>query len=337
MYFLLAPYVRKLRRLERRIDNIGNQSNDADCPVINFRIYGYAAGFSNPQQQPHEFHEQPHEFDQARSRPLPDPRARSRTSPRLLLSYCPKEQTLLSPRGIDTGEAEDRFPNYNRQHQEHKNSNINTRKHSRTEFATVQKMQAVDQLSGNVAHGVGQHLAFERQQMERPRILNINDVLVELSYLLRRLIGENIELKVVHGHDLALAKVDQGQLEQVIINLTVNARDAMPDGGTLTFRTANITQGGAVRRGDEIMPQGEYVLIEVRDTGVGIPKENLARIFEPFFSTKEVGSDTGAGLPTVYGIVKQTGGFIFVDSTPGGGAVFQIYLPLAARVSLVLR
>src|SRR5437773_10776801 len=101
----------------------------------------------------------------------------------------------------------------------------------------------------------------------------------------------------------------------------------MAGGGTLTIRTVNATQASPLRRGHEVMPAGNYVLIEVADTGVGIPKENLARIFEPFFSTKEVGSGTGLGLSTVYGIVKQTGGFIFVDSAPGRGAVFQIYLP----------
>jgi two-component system, cell cycle sensor histidine kinase and response regulator CckA len=170
-------------------------------------------------------------------------------------------------------------------------------------------------------------LAFSRQQTLQPRIIDITDVLIELSHLLRRLIGENIELKMVHGRDLGLAKVDQGQLEQVIINLAVNARDAMVEGGTLTIRTSNITQDNPVRRGHEVMPVGSYVLIEVADTGVGIPKTNLERIFEPFFSTKEIGSGTGLGLSTVYGIVKQTGGFIFVDSTPGRGAVFQIYLP----------
>src|SRR5438034_1003881 len=159
------------------------------------------------------------------------------------------------------------------------------------------------------------------------RVLEITDVLVDLSHLLRRLIGENIELKVVHGRDLGRAKVDQGQLEQVIINLAVNARDAMPGGGRLTIRTANICQERAERRGHEMMPAGEYVLIEVADTGTGIPHGNLERIFEPFFSTKEVGSGTGLGLSTVYGIVKQTGGFIFVNSEPGRGAVFQIYLP----------
>jgi two-component system cell cycle sensor histidine kinase/response regulator CckA len=141
------------------------------------------------------------------------------------------------------------------------------------------------------------------------------------------LIGENIELKVVHGRDLSPVKVDQGQLEQVIINLAVNARDAMFGGGALTIRTANVRSVQAQRRGHELMPAGDYVLVEVADTGVGIPDSNLARIFDPFFSTKELGSGTGLGLSTVYGIVKQTGGFVFVDSYPGRGAAFEIYLP----------
>jgi two-component system cell cycle sensor histidine kinase/response regulator CckA len=185
----------------------------------------------------------------------------------------------------------------------------------------------VKQNANRAANLVRQLLAFSRQQTLQPRIIDITDVLVELSHLLRRLIGESIELKVVHGRDLGLAKVDQGQLEQVIINLAVNARDAMQEGGTLTIRTANAVQASPMRRGHEAMPTGNYVLIEVADTGVGIAKENLERIFEPFFSTKEVGSGTGLGLSTVYGIVKQTGGFIFVDSTSGRGATFQIYLP----------
>jgi two-component system cell cycle sensor histidine kinase/response regulator CckA len=191
-------------------------------------------------------------------------------------------------------------------------------------FADIMQIK---QNANRAANLVRQLLAFSRQQTLQPKILNITDVLQELSHLLRRLIGENIELKVIHGRDLGLAKVDQGQLEQVIINLAVNARDAMAGGGTLTIRTGNVTQAGAMRHGHEVMPAGNYVLIEVSDTGVGIPKENLVRIFEPFFSTKEVGSGTGLGLSTVYGIVKQTGGFIFVDSAPGRGAVFQIYLP----------
>jgi two-component system cell cycle sensor histidine kinase/response regulator CckA len=191
-------------------------------------------------------------------------------------------------------------------------------------FADIMQIK---QNANRAANLVRQLLAFSRQQTLQPRVLDITDVLVELSHLLRRLIGENIELKVVHGRDLGLAKVDQGQLEQVIINLAVNARDAMPGGGTLTVRTANHNQAAAMRRGAETLPAGEYVVIEAGDTGIGIPRENLERIFEPFFSTKEIGSGTGLGLSTVYGIVKQTGGFIFVDSQKGKGATFQIYLP----------
>ena len=191
-------------------------------------------------------------------------------------------------------------------------------------FADIMQIQ---QNANRAANLVRQLLAFSRQQTLQPRVLNLTDVLVHLSHLLRRLIGENIELKVVHGRDLGPIKVDQGQLEQVIINLAVNARDAMPDRGTLTIRTTNVRSAKAERRGHEVMPAGDYVLIEVADTGIGIPGSNLARIFDPFFSTKELGSGTGLGLSTVYGIVKQTGGFVFVDSQPGRGAVFEIYLP----------
>jgi two-component system, cell cycle sensor histidine kinase and response regulator CckA len=185
----------------------------------------------------------------------------------------------------------------------------------------------IKQNANRAANLVRQLLAFSRQQTLQPRILNITDVLAELSNLLRRLIGENIELKMTHGRDLGLIKVDQGQLEQVIINLAVNARDAMSGGGRLTIQTSNVSTKEPTRREHEEMPPGEYVAIEVLDTGTGIPKENLARIFEPFFSTKEVGSGTGLGLSTVYGIVRQTGGFIFVDSAPGEGAKFTIHLP----------
>jgi two-component system, cell cycle sensor histidine kinase and response regulator CckA len=191
-------------------------------------------------------------------------------------------------------------------------------------FADIMQIK---QNANRAANLVRQLLAFSRQQSLQPRILNITDVLAELSHLLRRLIGENIELRMVHGRDVGLVKVDQGQLEQVIINLAVNARDAMPGGGTLTIRTQNVLVESPVRRGHETMPAGSYVQIEMRDTGIGIPKENLERIFEPFFSTKEVGSGTGLGLSTVYGIVKQTGGFVFVESEPDHGAAFVILLP----------
>jgi len=186
----------------------------------------------------------------------------------------------------------------------------------------------IKQNANRAANLVRQLLAFSRQQTLQPRVLSVTDVLAELSNLLRRLIGENIELKMLHGRDLGLVKVDQGQLEQVIINLCVNARDAMVEtGGRLTVVTSNLAVADPVQRATETMPPGDYVVIEVIDTGVGIPLENLQRIFEPFFSTKELGSGTGLGLSTVYGIVRQTGGFVFVDSAPGDGAKFSIYLP----------
>jgi two-component system cell cycle sensor histidine kinase/response regulator CckA len=193
-------------------------------------------------------------------------------------------------------------------------------------FADIMQIK---QNANRAANLVRQLLAFSRQQTLQPTVLNLTEVLAELSNLLRRLIGEKIELRVVHGRDLGLVEVDQGQIEQVVINLAVNARDAMPNGGVLTIRTANATIASPLRRGVEVMPAGPYVLIEVNDTGFGIPRENLPRIFEPFFSTKEIGSGTGLGLSTVYGIVKQTGGFVFIDSEAGKGAQFSIYLPRA--------
>jgi two-component system cell cycle sensor histidine kinase/response regulator CckA len=133
---------------------------------------------------------------------------------------------------------------------------------------------------------------------------------------------------MVHGRDLGLVKVDYGQLEQVIINLAVNARDAMAEtGGALTISTGNVTAEESLRLNHELMPPGEYVMVAVSDTGHGIPGEHLGKIFEPFFTTKEVGAGTGLGLSTVYGIVKQTGGFIFPESGAGEGATFRIYLP----------
>ena len=185
----------------------------------------------------------------------------------------------------------------------------------------------VKQNANRAASLVRQLLAFSRRQALQPRLLNVTDALADLSNLLRRLLGETIELRMIHGRALGLVRVDPGQFDQVIINLAVNARDAMPGGGALTIRTNAVTVEQPMQRGTELMPAGEYVLIEVADTGTGIGKENLARIFEPFFSTKEVGAGTGLGLSTVYGIVRQTDGFIVVESEPGQGTTFSIHLP----------
>ena len=192
-------------------------------------------------------------------------------------------------------------------------------------FADIMQIK---QNANRAANLVRQLLAFSRQQTLQPRVLNFTDILAELSHLLRRLIGESIELQVVHGRDLGPVKADQGQLEQVIINLAVNARDAMENGGELTIRTSNVTLEEGLRKKGETVPRGDYVLVEVKDTGCGIPRENMDRIFDPFFSTKEVGEGTGLGLSTVYGIVKQTGGFVFVESEVGAGTTFSIYLPV---------
>jgi len=191
-------------------------------------------------------------------------------------------------------------------------------------FADIMQIK---QNANRAANLVRQLLAFSRQQTLKTKVLNVTDVLAELAHLLRRLVGEGIQLEMVHGRDLGPIRCDQGQLEQVIINLVVNARDAMPNGGTVTIRTKNVSPDAPERHGHEMLTPGNYVLIEVIDEGVGIPREHQGRIFEPFFSTKEVGSGTGLGLSTVYGIVKQTGGFVFVDSAPGKGAKFGIFLP----------
>ncbi len=195
-------------------------------------------------------------------------------------------------------------------------------------FADIMQIK---QNANRAANLVRQLLAFSRQQTLQPRLLSLTDILAELSHLLRRLIGENIELKMSHGRDLGMIKADQGQLEQVIINLAVNARDAMAEGGVLNIRTCNEKVEERRKSKDESMPPGNYTVIEVSDSGCGIPPANLDRIFDPFFSTKEVGAGTGLGLSTVYGIVKQTGGYVFVDSTVGEGTVFSIYLPQVAE------
>lgn len=242
------------------------------------------------------------------------------------------------------------------------------------QIAQSQKMQAVGQLAGGVAHDfnnvltaiigfsdllltnhrptdpafkdimnikqnanraaglVRQLLAFSRQQTLRPETLSLTDVISDLQILLSRLLGEKMELKVVHGRDLWMVKADLNQFEQVIINLAVNARDAMVGGGRLTISTSNVSESEIVAIGNSTIEPGDYVLLEVTDCGCGMPAEIIEKIFEPFFSTKEVGKGTGLGLSTVYGIVKQTGGYIFPESEVGKGTTFRVYLPRQTAV-----
>ncbi|MCC6984708.1 MAG: response regulator [Bauldia sp.] len=237
------------------------------------------------------------------------------------------------------------------------------------QFTQSQKMQAVGQLAGGVAHDfnnvltaiigfsdlllanhrpsdpafqdimnikqnanraaglVRQLLAFSRRQTLRPQVLSLSDALSDLTILLQRLLGESVKLQIVHGRDLWPVKADINQFEQVIVNLAVNARDAMPNGGTLSIRTSNVGAKEVDRYGYRQLPEADYVLIEVEDTGTGMTAEVQAKIFEPFFSTKEVGKGTGLGLSTAYGIVRQTGGHIFFTSVVGSGTTFRIFLP----------
>ena len=237
------------------------------------------------------------------------------------------------------------------------------------QFAQAQKMQAVGELAGGVAHDfnnvlqgiigytdlllvnhrptdpsfqdimqikqnanraaglVRQLLAFSRRQTLRPQNLLYGEVLSDITMLLKRLLGERIELDVRHGRDLWSVKADLTQLEQAIVNLAVNARDAMPDGGKLSIRTRNVTASECAEWGGADLPRGEYALMEVTDTGIGMAADIVEKIFQPFFTTKEVGKGTGLGLSMVYGFVRQSGGFITCRSAPGEGTTFRIFLP----------
>jgi Signal transduction histidine kinase len=162
-------------------------------------------------------------------------------------------------------------------------------------------------------------------------VLQLGDVMSELLNLMRRLVGEKVELDLRHGRDLWLVKADINQFEQVVINLVVNARDAMPSGGTVTLSTRNVPAAECGQFKEDVLLPGDYVAIAVADNGTGIPPEVLAKIFEPFFTTKEVGKGTGLGLSMVYGIVKQTEGYVFCDSEVGRGTTFTILLPRHLR------
>lgn len=173
-----------------------------------------------------------------------------------------------------------------------------------------------------------QLLAFSRQQTINPQVLNLNRVVADLEKMLRRLLGEHIDLEIRVDPDLKLVKADPGQLGQIILNLAVNARDAMTTGGKLTVETANIEFGGKHHCRLDIIPPGRYVRLTLKDSGNRLDAETLAHIFEPFYTTKEPGRGSGLGLPVVYGIVKQNGGYIDVESQPGEGTVFTVYLPV---------
>jgi signal transduction histidine kinase/ActR/RegA family two-component response regulator len=179
-----------------------------------------------------------------------------------------------------------------------------------------------------------QLLAFSRKQVLQPRVLDLNAVVAEMGKMLPRLIGEHIEYVFQPEPQLAHVKADPGQIEQVIMNLVVNSRDAMPDGGKITVCTKNVLMDEAEARNYSPMTVGAYVLLSVTDTGHGMSAETKAHIFEPFFTTKEIGKGTGLGLATVYGVVKQSGGFIWVDSAPGKGATFLIYLPPVSSATI---
>jgi two-component system, cell cycle sensor histidine kinase and response regulator CckA len=237
------------------------------------------------------------------------------------------------------------------------------------QFAQSQKMQAVGELAGGIAHDfrnalmvitgysdllLGNHrpsdpayadimaikhaanrtagmvhqlLAFSRRQTLMPGVLALSDILSNFKATFARVLGEQYTFQVDPGVDLWPVKADATQLDHVLMNLAVNARDAMPKGGNLEIVARNVTAAEAERLGEKEMDAGDYVLMQVRDNGSGMPPEVLEKIFQPFFTTKEVGKGTGLGLSMVYGIVKQTGGFIYCDSTPGQGTSFRIYLP----------
>ena len=186
----------------------------------------------------------------------------------------------------------------------------------------------INQNANRAAALVGQLLAFSRKQTLRPETLDMRDTLSDLTHLLNRLVGEKITLTLQHDPVLQPIRADKRQLEQVIMNLVVNARDAMPEGGEIQIVTEVTELSEPLERDRVSVPAGSYVTVRVQDDGIGIPPDKLEKVFEPFYTTKRVGEGTGLGLSTAYGIVKQTGGYIFVDSVPGTGTGFSLYFPV---------
>jgi signal transduction histidine kinase/ActR/RegA family two-component response regulator len=195
-----------------------------------------------------------------------------------------------------------------------------------------QDIQTIIKAGKRAANLVGQLLIFSRRQAMEMKVIELNSLLQNLEKMLRRVIGEDVELVTVLADNLGRVKGDSGQIEQILLNLAVNARDAMPSGGKLTIETANVTLDETFRQNPIGLKPGHYVMISMTDTGLGLTQKVKEQIFEPFFTTKEIGKGTGLGLSIVYGIVKQSGGDILVDSELGKGTTFRIYLPRVDEV-----
>jgi two-component system, cell cycle sensor histidine kinase and response regulator CckA len=204
------------------------------------------------------------------------------------------------------------------------------------EHASLEYAQEIEKAGQRAVSLTRQLLAFSRQQVLEPVVLNLNTLVSDMEKMLPRLIGEDIALKLELDPSLSQVKADPGQIEQVLLNLTVNARDAMPDGGKLLVQTANVDLDPVYAHDHPGARPGSYVMLRVTDTGTGIDPEIQSQIFEPFFTTKERDKGTGLGLATVYGIVKQSGGYIAVDSEKGKGASFSVYLPRLEQPTQVI-